>query len=103
LEIFTIFLGIEVHKLSNGLLLNQKKYATYLLDQIGMSSCTSYPTPLSTTDSLELVDGSPLGSEDITHYMSIVGALQHLTMTRLDLSFSVNKVCQYLHARTTTH
>jgi histone deacetylase 1/2 len=101
LEIFTIFLGIEVHKLSNGLLLNQKKYATYLLDQIGMSSCTSYPTPLSTTDSLELVDGSPLGSEDITHYMSIVGALQHLTMTRLDLSFSVNKVC--LHARTTTH
>ena len=26
-----------------------------------------------------------------------------MTLTRADLSFSVNKVCQYLHAPTTTH
>jgi hypothetical protein len=35
--------------------------------------------------------------------MSVVGALQYLTLTRLDLSFSVNKVCQFLHAPTTLH
>ncbi|KAK1682055.1 hypothetical protein QYE76_042903 [Lolium multiflorum] len=97
------FLGLEVHRHSGGLILNQEKYATDLLDRVGMSSCTPCPTPLSTTDTLALTDGSPLGSEDITRYRSIVGALQYLTLTRPDLSFLVNKVCQYLHAPTTSH
>jgi histone deacetylase 1/2 len=97
------FLGLEVHKQSNGLLLNQEKYASDLLTRVGMTLCTPCPTPLSTTDTLNLTDGSPLGPEDITRYRSIVGGLQYLTLTRPDLSFSVNKVCQYLHAPTTAH
>jgi histone deacetylase 1/2 len=97
------FLGIEVHKQSHGLLLTHEKYASDLLSRVGMSSCTSCPTPLSTTDSRTLTDGFPLGPDDITHYRSIVGGLQYLTMTRPDISFSVNKVCQYLHAPTTAH
>jgi histone deacetylase 1/2 len=97
------FLGLEVHKQSHGLLLNQEKYASDLLTRVGMTLCTPCPTPLSTTDTLNLTDGSPLGPEDITRYKSIVGGLQYLTLTRPDLSFSVNKVCQYLHAPTTAH
>jgi histone deacetylase 1/2 len=69
------FLGIEVHKQSNCLLLTQEKYASNILARVGMSTCTPCPTPLSTTDSLALTDGSPLGPEDITHYRSIVGGL----------------------------
>jgi histone deacetylase 1/2 len=34
---------------------------------------------------------------------SIVGGLQYLLHTRPDLSFSVNKVCQFLHAPRSTH
>lgn len=34
---------------------------------------------------------------------SVVGALQYLTLTRPDLSFSVNKVCQYLYDPTSVH
>jgi histone deacetylase 1/2 len=49
------------------------------------------------------MDGEPLGVEDSTRYRSIVGALQYLTLTCPDLSFSINKVCQYLHAPTTSH
>jgi histone deacetylase 1/2 len=52
---------------------------------------------------LSLHEGTPLGSDDSTQYRSIVGALQYLTLTRPDLAFSVNKVCQYLHASTTAH
>jgi histone deacetylase 1/2 len=102
-DLHFFFLGLEVHRQFGGLILNQDKYATELLDRVGMSSCTPFPTPLSTTDTLSLTDGSPLGSEDITRYRSIIRALQYLTMTRPDLSFSVNKVCQYLHAPTTSH
>jgi hypothetical protein len=34
------FLGLEVHRQSGALILNQEKYATDLLDRVGMSSCT---------------------------------------------------------------
>ena len=44
-----------------------------------------------------------MGVEDPTRYRSIVGALQYLTLTRPHLSFSVNKVCQFLHSPTTVH
>jgi len=44
-----------------------------------------------------------LGPKDSTRYRSVVGALQYLTLTRPDIAFAVNKVCQYLHAPTTTH
>jgi histone deacetylase 1/2 len=97
------FLGIEVKKIPNGLLLTQAKYAADLLAKVGMKDCTTTPTPLSSTEKLSLTDGSPLGANDITKYRSIVGALQYLTLTRPDISFSVNKVCQYLHAPTTAH
>jgi histone deacetylase 1/2 len=97
------FLGIEVKKISDGLLLTQEKYVTDLLARAHMSGCTSLPMPLSSTEQLSLMEGMPLGSEDNTQYRSIVGALQYLTLTRPDLAFSVNKVCQYLHAPITTH
>jgi histone deacetylase 1/2 len=58
---------------------------------------------MSTSEKLSVHEGEPLGVEDSTRYRSIVGALQYLTLTRPDISFSVNKVCQFLHAPTTHH
>jgi histone deacetylase 1/2 len=97
------FLGLEVKKTKNGLLLTQEKYARDLLKKVGMDNCKPAPTPMSSTEKLYLHDGTPLSPDDDTQYRSIVGALQYLTLTRPDLCFSVNKVCQYLHAPTTTH
>jgi histone deacetylase 1/2 len=34
--------------------------------------------------------------EDASHYRSIVGALQYLTITRPDIAFAVNKACQFM-------
>jgi hypothetical protein len=87
------FLGIEVKKICNGLLLAQENFAAELLAKIGMTKCTSSPTPLSSTKKFSLVYGSPIGPEDNTQYRSIVGSLQYLALTRHDISFSVNKVC----------
>jgi histone deacetylase 1/2 len=97
------FLGIEVKRIHNGLLLTLEKYATELLDKVGLRGCKSAPTPLCSSEQLSFTDGTPLGPEDGTQYRSIVGALKYLTLTSPDLSYSINKVCQYLHAPTTTH
>jgi histone deacetylase 1/2 len=97
------FLGIEVKKVENGIIMTQEKYATDLLKRVNMLSCKPMSTPLSTSEKLSAYVGDPLGPTDITRYRSIVGALQYLTLTRPDISFSVNKVCQYLHAPTTAH
>ena len=65
-----------------------------------MTTCKPVSTPLSTLEKLSVHEGEPLGPNDATQYRSIVGALQYLTLTRPDISFSVNKVCQFLHAPT---
>ena len=68
-----------------------------------MMNCKAVTTPLSSSEKLSLHDGQKLGSQDSTQYRSIVGSLQYLTLTRPDISFAVNKVCQFLHSPTTVH
>jgi hypothetical protein len=41
--------------------------------------------------------------EDPSLYCSIVGSLQYLSLTRPDLAFSINCVCQFIHRPTTLH
>ncbi|XP_073351755.1 uncharacterized protein [Aegilops tauschii subsp. strangulata] len=95
--------GIEVKKIQDGIVLNQEKYANELLVRMGMKDCKPSPTPLPSSEKLSAFEGQPLKEEEITKYMSAVGALQYLTLTRPDISFAVNKVCQYLHAPTIVH
>jgi hypothetical protein len=83
------FLRIQVSRNSNGLSLSQEKYAMDVLCCAGMQHCKPTVTPLSPAEE--------------TKYRTIVGALRYLTLSRSDISFSVNKVCQYLHSPTTMH
>jgi hypothetical protein len=97
------FLGIEVKNTSDGLLLTQDKYASDLLHRAGMLPSKEMPTPLATNEKLLAHGGKPLSTTDATRYRSIVGGLQYLSLTRSDLPFAINKVCQYLHAPTEDH
>jgi len=97
------FLGIEVKKTETGILLSQEKYISDLLKRAGMMNCKPMNTPMSTTEKLTVYEGDSLGPEDSTKCRSMVGALQYVTLTRPDISFSVNKVCQYLNSPTTVH
>jgi hypothetical protein len=73
------------------------------LERVNMLDCKPVTTPLLPSEKLSLHDGQRLGPQDSTRYRSIVGALQYLTLTRPDISFAVNKVCQFLHSPTTVH
>ncbi|XP_048425266.1 uncharacterized protein LOC125470350 [Pyrus x bretschneideri] len=50
---------------------------------------------------LSAYDGEPYNSPDL--YRSVVGALQYLTITRPNLSYAVNQVCQFMHFPKNTH
>ncbi|CAL8990669.1 unnamed protein product, partial [Prunus brigantina] len=58
-------------------------------------------TPAISGKRFSITDGDPL--PDATEYRSVVGALQYLTLTRPDIAFAVNQVCQFMHRPTTVH
>ncbi|XP_062103555.1 uncharacterized mitochondrial protein AtMg00810-like [Humulus lupulus] len=95
------FLGIEVHRDETGLYLNQGKYIKELLTRTGMLHLKPCSTPMTADKALSKTDGELL--ENPTSYRSIIGGLQYLTHTRLDLSFAVKKLSRYLQAPTTAH
>ena len=66
-----------------------------------MTDYKPYHTPIFTGTPLSLHDGQPL--LDPTTYRGFVGALQYCTLTRPDISFPINRLCQFMHAPTTTH
>ena len=56
---------------------------------------------MATNTSLVLHDGSP--PTDATTYRSVIGALQYLSITRPDISYTVNKLSQFMHCPSETH
>lgn len=67
------FLGIEVKKASDSLVLSQGRYAGDILTRSGMDKAKIVDTPLSTSEKLSIADGDKLGQEDATRYRSLVG------------------------------
>lgn len=95
------FLGIEAKRTSTALVLTQTKYTLDLLTRTHMQDSKPCPTPLASGSKLSAYDGAPLS--DATEYRSLVGALQYLPLTRPDICYAVNQVCQFMHALTTVH
>ncbi|KFK36578.1 hypothetical protein AALP_AA4G141700 [Arabis alpina] len=90
------FLGIEIVSNSEGLFLHQAAYAADILHQAAMTDCNPMPSPLpQNLDNLN----SELFSEP-TYFRSLAGKLQYLTITRPDIQFAVNFVCQKMHSPT---
>ena len=95
------FLGVEVIPTSTGLFLSQHKYIHDLLVCTNMTGAKEATTPLSTTTSLTITDGS--ASMDASEFRSVVRSLQYLSLTRPDIAFAVNKISQFMHKPTQLH
>ncbi|PKU67898.1 Retrovirus-related Pol polyprotein from transposon TNT 1-94 [Dendrobium catenatum] len=89
------FLGIQVQKHLSGLHLSQTAYAMSLLERSGMQNCKPVQSLLP-TKLPSVTATSPLYSNP-EQYRRLVGALQYLTITRPDISFAVNLLCQQMH------
>uniref|UniRef100_A0A2N9EQM2 Uncharacterized protein n=1 Tax=Fagus sylvatica TaxID=28930 RepID=A0A2N9EQM2_FAGSY len=95
------FLGLEAVYSTTGLHLTQTKYTMDLLFRTKFQDVKPISSPATAGKKLSLYDGDPLS--DPTEFRSVVGALQYLTLTRPDICFAVNQVCQFLHQPTTNH
>lgn len=56
---------------------------------------------MATTPPLTKDSGQPLS--DPLLYRQIVSVLQYATFTRLDITFTVNRLCKYMHKPTNVH
>jgi histone deacetylase 1/2 len=96
------FLGIEVHHSNSGsLLLTQTKYIRDLLTKANMATANSIASPMASSTKLTKFGSNHVS--DPTFFRSIVGGLQYVTVTRPEISYSVNKVCQFLSSPLEDH
>lgn len=89
------FLGIEIHHQPCGvILLTQTKYIRDLLDKVNMTEDKGVTTPMCSVlkPRKHREDKLP----DPFLYRSTIGVLQYVILTRSDISFCVNKACQYM-------
>ena len=96
------FLGIEATYSSAGTIhLNQSKYITDLLTKAGMDAAKSMPTPMISSHKLTASGGTTFANPSL--YRSVVGGLQYATITRPDITYAVNRVCQFMQQPLESH
>ena len=100
-KVLHYILGMEVSRSPDRLVLTQTKYTLDLLQRANMLTAKPISTPVSSGSKLSAFQGDFIA--DVSLYRSLVGALQYLTMTRPDITYAVNQVCQFMYAPTTAH
>lgn len=100
-EELNYFLGIEAYHTPQGLHLSQRKYILDILHQYKMLDAKLVRTPMASSPKLNLMTGRPL--KNPTEYWQLVGSLQYLAFTRLDILFAVNRLSQFMHQPTEDH
>jgi hypothetical protein len=68
---------------------------------IAPTNSKPYKAPCVASSKLSKFDGELLSNP--IEYRHIVGALQYVTFTRTNIAYSVNQLCQHMHALTSVH
>lgn len=97
------FLSMQAHRGSTSLHLQQSKYVLDLLHRAKMIGCKPYATPCVSGSKLSAFDDTLLSEAETSTYRQLVGALQYCTITRPNLAFFVNQLCQFIDHPTSSH
>ncbi|XP_068644659.1 uncharacterized mitochondrial protein AtMg00810-like [Aristolochia californica] len=100
LRLLKYFLGIDVFQSKHGIVLSQRKYVLDLLEDIWIIGYRPLATPMDANTKLCASSGEDV---DIDKYKKLVGKLIYLTVTKLDISYAVGVVSQYMHKTQLTH
>lgn len=83
-----ITLGIEVARSTSGTNLNQHKYTIDILTNASISSARLIHTPME--PNIYLADDGGKLYDDLGYYLCLINHLIYLTITRLDITFTIN-------------
>ncbi|CAM8901857.1 unnamed protein product [Rhodiola kirilowii] len=101
LGLLKYFLGLEVARSTEGIFLNQRKYALDILSDYNFLDCKPIKTPMESKHNLG-ISSAPL-LPDAAVYRRLIGRLIYLTITRPDLAFPVHVLSQFMQAPTEDH
>nr|XP_017228664.1 PREDICTED: uncharacterized mitochondrial protein AtMg00810-like [Daucus carota subsp. sativus] len=97
------FLGLEIERSRYGISVHQKKYALNILASNGMLNVKPSSITMQAQHSLQNTSGLILNVNEATAYRRLVGQLIYLTITRLDITYSVHILSQFLAHPTDMH
>lgn len=104
------FLGIEIARSSQGISLSQRKFALEIISEAGLSGCKPAVVPikqnvkLTTADyDVEVPQEADPTLKDPLGYQKLVEKLIYLTMTRPDISYTVQTLSQFMHKPKQSH
>jgi hypothetical protein len=83
------FLGIEVARSPQGIVLSQRKYILDLLNETGMIGCRPASAPIDSNHKLCAESGDPVNKE---RYQRLVGRLIYLCHIRPNITYAVSVV-----------
>lgn len=95
------FLGVEVARSKEGIFLSQRKYALDIITETGLLGSKPSSVPIEPNHKLAL-DNSPLLSKPEA-YRRLVGRLIYLMFTRLELSYAIHILTQFMKAPRQAH
>ncbi|EGD75696.1 hypothetical protein PTSG_12641 [Salpingoeca rosetta] len=97
----TSYLGMDLHRTTNGLRISQERYLRGLLQEHGLQDCKHKATPLPPKGRLHTATAP---DTDVGEYQRLVGSLMYLAvMTRPDIRYATSVLAKQMAAPTKQH
>lgn len=95
------FLGLEVARSKEGIVLHQHRYTLELLKESGFLACKPCSTPMDANIKIAKDSGELL--TDVSMYRRLLGKLQYLTISRPNIAYAVNSLSQFVEQPRNVH